>query len=229
MQLKQNTAGQIRSKTLSIWGILCNMSDKKPRKGQTSSTGNRCFSLPICKIRARCLWTISGNKYIRGFVDWYSGWLEAFTVPDKTAEEVAHFFLEEITSGYSTPFQIVTDNGSANINRVKKHTARNEYWSCNYPLLSPQGNSKVEQFQWTLHDVMSKVSHSLDTWDIYLYQILAAITFNINESTKFCPFYLLCNHDPVLLVHNIFKQERRYLGDEPHKMALEQQVICNGK
>ena len=33
----------------------------------------------------------------------------------------------------------------------------------------PQGNSKVNGFHETLHDVMSKkVGDSLDTWDIYL-------------------------------------------------------------
>ena len=62
----------------------------------------------------------------------------------------------------------------------------------------PQGNSKVEHFHQTLHDVMSKkVSDSLDTWDIYLNQALATIMLNINESTKFSPFNLLYNCDPV--------------------------------
>ena len=63
----------------------------------------------------------------------------------------------------------------------------------------PQGNSKIEQFCWTLHDVMSKkVSDSPDTWDIYLNQVLAPIGFNINKVTKFSPFYLLYNCDSVL-------------------------------
>ena len=65
--------------------------------------------------------------YILGFVDWYSGWPEALAVPDKTAETVVHLLLEEIVPRYSTPLQTVTDNGSENINRVKKHTARNDY------------------------------------------------------------------------------------------------------
>ena len=68
-----------------------------------------------------------------------------------------------------------------------------------------------------------KVSDSLDTWDIYLNQVLAAIGFNINESTKFSCFYLLYNHDPVLPIDNILKQRRRSLGEEPHKIGLEQQ------
>ena len=68
-----------------------------------------------------------------------------------------------------------------------------------------------------------KVSDSIDTWDICLNQILAAIRFNINESTKFFPFYLLYNHDPILLIDNILKPRRRYVGKEQHKIGLEQQ------
>ena len=55
---------------------------------------------------------LSGNKYTIRFVDWYSGWPEAFTVPDKTAETVVHLLLEEIIPRYSTPLQRVTDIGS---------------------------------------------------------------------------------------------------------------------
>ena len=40
--------------------------------------------------------TLSGNKYIIAFVDCYSGWPEAFPVPDKTAETVADLIIEQI-------------------------------------------------------------------------------------------------------------------------------------
>ena len=40
--------------------------------------------------------TPSGNMYIIGFSDWYSGWPEAFAVPNKTAETVGHLPLEAI-------------------------------------------------------------------------------------------------------------------------------------
>ena len=66
-----------------------------------------------------------------------------------------------------------------------------------------------------------KVSDSLDTWDIYLYQVLAAIRVNVNESTIFSPFYLVYYHDPVLPIDKILKP-RRYTGGEPHKIGLEQ-------
>ena len=35
--------------------------------------------------------------------------------------QYTHLLLEEIIPRYSTPLQIVTDNGSENINRVMKH------------------------------------------------------------------------------------------------------------
>ena len=162
---------------------------------------------------------------IKKFADRYSGWPGAFPVLDKTAETVAHLLLEEITPWYSTPVQIVTDNGSENINRVMKHTLQEiniSYATTSY--YHPQGNSKIQQFHLTLDDVMSKkVSDSLHTWDIYLKQVLAAIRFNINESTKFSPFYLLFNCDPVLPIDNILKTRRRYLEEEPHKTGLKQQ------
>ena len=40
--------------------------------------------------------SMSGNKYIIAFVDWFSGWPEVFAVPDKTADTVAHLLIEEI-------------------------------------------------------------------------------------------------------------------------------------
>ena len=114
---------------------------------------------------------LSGNKYIIGLVDLYSGWPEAFTVPDKTAETVVHLLFEEIIPRYSAPLQIVIDNGSENINRVMKHTLQEmniSHISTSY--YHPQATSKEEQFQ-TLHDVMSKKVSG--TWDIYLNQVLA--------------------------------------------------------
>ena len=169
--------------------------------------------------------TLSGNKYIISFVDWYSGWPEAFPVPDKSSETVAHLIIDEIIPRHSTPLQIVSDNGSENENKVIKHTLEeNNISHVTTPYYHPQGNSKVERFHRTLHNVMSKrVSENIQTWVIYLNQVLGAIRFNINESTKFSPFYLLYNCYPILPIDNILKPRYRYHGEEPHKIGLQEQ------
>ena len=66
--------------------------------------------------------TLSNSKYIIAFVDWFSGWPEAFAVPDKTADTVAHLLIEEIFPRFGCPLQIVTDNGSENVNKVVRET-----------------------------------------------------------------------------------------------------------
>ena len=38
--------------------------------------------------------SMSGNKYIIAFVDWFSGWPEAFAVPDKTADMLLIYCLK---------------------------------------------------------------------------------------------------------------------------------------
>ena len=66
--------------------------------------------------------TLSGNKYIIAFVDWDSGWPEAFPVPDKTADTVADLIIEQLFPRFGCPLQIVSDNGSGNVNKTVKET-----------------------------------------------------------------------------------------------------------
>ena len=91
-------------------------------------------------------------------------------------------------------------------------------------LYHPQENAKIERFHRTLHDVLSKKwSESVNTLDLYLNQTLAAIRFNINESSKFSPFFLLYNRKVVHPIDKLLKPRRKYHGEVLHKIALEQQ------
>ena len=59
--------------------------------------------------------TLSGNKYIVAFVDRFSGWPEAFVVPDKTADTIAHLLIEEIFPRFGCLLELVMDNGTENV------------------------------------------------------------------------------------------------------------------
>ena len=169
--------------------------------------------------------TMSGNKYIIAFVDWFSGWPEAFAVPDKTADTVAHLLIEEIFPRFGCPLQIVTDNGSENVNKVVQETMMSlNIHHVQTSVYRPQSNAKVERFHRTLHDVLSKkLSENQQTWDLFLNQALAAIWFNISVSSKFSPFFLLYNRDVVLPVDNLMKPRRKYQGEKLHQIALQEQ------
>ncbi|MCG8075689.1 MAG: hypothetical protein JAY75_05545, partial [Candidatus Thiodiazotropha taylori] len=150
---------------------------------------------------------------------------EAFAVPDKTADKVAHLLLEHIFPRFGCPLQIVTDNGTENVNKIVKDVL--DTLKIDHVLTSvyhPQSNAKVERFHRTLHDVLSKrLADDQRTWDLHLNQALAALRFNVSESSKFSPFYLLYNRDVVLPVDNLLKPRRKYHGEELHKVTLQEQ------
>ena len=169
--------------------------------------------------------TMSGNKYIIAFVDWCSGWPEAFPIPDKTGETVADLISDQIFLCFGSCLQLVTDNGMENMNKVVKETlAKLKIGHILTSVYYPQSNAEVERFHRTLHDILAKkVADSPQTWELNLYQALAAIRFNVSESSKFSPFFLLYNKDLVLLIDNLLEPSRKYLGEDYHQIALQEQ------
>ena len=170
--------------------------------------------------------TIYGNNYIIAFVDWFSSWPDAFAVPDKTAFTVAHPLIEEILPRFGCPMQIVTVNGSENVNKVVKETMRSlNIHHVKNSVYHPQSNAKGERLQRTLHYVLSKkLSENQQTWNLYLNQALTAIWFKISVSFKFSPFFLLYNRYVVLLIGNLMKPHQKYHGEKLHQTALQEQL-----
>ena len=140
-------------------------------------------------------------------------------------ETIAHLLIEEIFPIYGSCLQIVTDNGTEFENKTVKETMEALNVSHNtMPYYHPQSNAKVERFHHTLHDILAKlIDDHIDKWHLYLNPALAAIRFNVSESSKYSPFFLLYNRDVVLPLDNLLKPRRKYQGEETHQIALEQQ------
>lgn len=168
--------------------------------------------------------THSGNQYIVTFIDMYSGWPEAFAVPNKKAETVVHLLVDEIFPRFGTPLQLLTDNGPENVNKAMKKTLEDlNVHHVTTSFYHPQSNGKVERFHRTMHDVLAKkIGNNEQSWDVYINQMLAAIRFHVSETTKFSPYYLLYNRDVILPLDNILRPRRIYYGDEHHQLALQE-------
>ena len=168
--------------------------------------------------------TSSGNQYIVTFIDMYSGWPEAFAVPNKKAETVAHLLIDEIFPRFGAPLQLLTDNGPENINKIMKTTLESlNVHHITTSFYHPQSNGKVERMHRTMHNILAKkVGSNAQSWDLYINQMLAAIRFHVSESTNFSPFYLLYNREVILPLDNILRPRRLYYGDEHHDIALQE-------
>ena len=115
-----------------------------------------------------------GNCYLLSFVDWLTGWPEAFVIPDKRAQTVSDVIISEINEVMRETLE------ELNI----QHITTSPY--------NPQSNAKVERFRKTLADVLAKLAeHNGGNSNLFLTQALAAVRFSINETTKFSPYYLV--------------------------------------
>ncbi|OOZ03087.1 hypothetical protein BOW22_11585, partial [Solemya velum gill symbiont] len=156
--------------------------------------------------------SMANNKYIVTFIDQYSSWVECFATPDKTADTIVHLLLEEIFPRFGCPLEILTDNGkefaNAAMREVCKELNIHHVFTSTY---MPSSNAKCERSHRVLIDVLSKkVMEDPTLWDVCLNQSVAALRFNINQSTKFSPFFLVYNRDVVLPLDNLLRPRRKY-------------------
>ena len=172
----------------------------------------------------------SGNKYIISVMDIFSSWVEAFPVPDKTAETAAQIILREIIPRYSCPLHILSDNGTEYRNSIFSHICKHlKIHRIHTSIYRPQSNSKIERFHRVMHDLISK--HLFQTneetaWDTYIPFVLSALRTSTNTSTKFSPHFLLYKQDPIMPLDTLLKPRTKYLGDEEHKLNLQRLHIA---
>ena len=56
--------------------------------------------------------TRNGNRYVVVFADYLTKWIEAFPVPDQTAETIAKLLVEKIICVHGVPEQLLSDRGA---------------------------------------------------------------------------------------------------------------------
>ena len=69
--------------------------------------------------------TLSGNQYILTAIDWYSGYLEAWPLPDKGANGIAHLKFDETFPRYGFPLEVVSDNSKEICNATLENLLNN--------------------------------------------------------------------------------------------------------
>lgn len=72
--------------------------------------------------------------------------------------------------------------------------------------------------------MLAKLSEGVkENWDLFLNQALAAARFSINETSTFSPFYIEFDRDVVLPTDNLLKPQKKYMGEDFHRIMIEKQ------
>ena len=146
--------------------------------------------------------SIKVNRYIATCTNYFSKWIEAEAIPDKTAQTVAKFLLGLICRfGCFSIFH--SDQGRKFVNQPIKTGSNWLVWSTEISsAYHPQSNGLDEWSNQTISRAIVKyVNDQRDDWDEQLQCILFSYRTSVHPSTvyaKFSPFFLIYRPDPVL-------------------------------
>ena len=143
----------------------------------------------------------NGNKYIITCSDYFSKWVEARALPDKSAHSIAKFLLSLICRFGC--FQIChTDQGREFVNELNAKLF--ELAGVSQRISSayhPQSNGLDERINQTISRTLRKyINDEQDDWDQYLDSILFSYRTSKHASTHYSPFFLMYGRDPILPV-----------------------------
>ena len=142
------------------------------------------------------------------FVDHLTKWVEAFAVPNQTAETIAHLLVEEIFCRHGAPQQLLSDRGANFLSELVLEICKFlQIKKINTSGYHPQTNGMVEKFNSTLIGMISKVAESSGKdWDRHLPFLLFAYRVSIHDSTRESPFYLLYGRDARIPSESVLRQ-----------------------
>ena len=101
--------------------------------------------------------TENGNRYVVVFQDYLTKWVEAFAVPNQTAETIAKLLVEEIFCRHGAPEHLLSDRGTNFLSDLVKEVCHLlNVTKVNTSGYHPQTYGLVEKFNSTLINMISK-------------------------------------------------------------------------
>ena len=211
---------------------LCHRDKAKPQSYslQMTEIPDRPFDKITIDLVTECKTSPSGNRHIFTIVDHLTGWLEAFPIPDKTADTIVLMFIKHYLPIHMCPRYIYW---------TKALSLRVSWWitfssklasiisSLHHITLRVMGNWKC--FHKYLKPTLKKLCEKEPTYrEKYINQVLTSYQVTLNLATAETPFFLVYRRDPNLPLHQLLEPMQCFLGDlesgrlniETHWLAL---------
>jgi hypothetical protein len=139
-----------------------------------------------------------GNRYILMAIDYLTGWLEAYPLPNQSTQSIIGAVATKFYPTHGQPLAFVTDNGQGFGSRQWTEFLRQTGVECRHTTPAhPQGNAKVERVNRTLKEILIRLeANRPQDWHVYLPAAVGAYRLSISDATGFSPFFLLYGRNP---------------------------------
>jgi len=133
------------------------------------------------------------NKYLVTFIDHFTKYVEAFPIPDQTAETCARIYASKLVKRHGTGSQLITDQGRSFISPFFQETCK-ILGIRTTPTTSyhPQWNASIQRWHRSIHTGLSHYSNSANNnWDTLKTFYQMAYQAKPNSVTGHSSFFLL--------------------------------------
>ena len=146
----------------------------------------------------------SGNKYIMVVCDYFTKWVEAYSIPDQ--DTVAERFVNDSVCRYGVPRQLHTDQGSNfQSNLFKEMCDLLGIDKTRTTPFHPASDGMVERFNRTMENLLSTyVADDQHDWDLKLPCALMAYRATPHESTQCSPNLMMLGREVELPIDLMF-------------------------
>ena len=140
----------------------------------------------------------NGNKYILTIIDHFTGWGEAYPIPDKTNQAVWNVFSNKFIPCHGVPEVVITDNGKEFC--AHAFTRYLEQIGIDHRRTTPvhpASNGRSERFNKSFKNTLTKLvnNYAID-WEDRVSDVLMAHRHSVSSVTHYTPFFLLYGRRP---------------------------------
>ena len=152
---------------------------------------DRPFDKIAIDLVTDCENSTSGNRHILTVIDHLTGWLEAFPIPDKSADTIVATLINQYLPVHMWPRYILSDNGTEFKNSLMVQVLQQlgivRIFAAPY---HPQSSGKLEVFHKYLKPTLKKLcKKDPSNWDKYINQVLASYRITPKLATAESPFF----------------------------------------
>ena len=158
------------------------------------------FQVTSMDLTGHYLMTPRKNKYILTFIDHFTKYVEAFPIPDQTAETCARVYATQIVTRHGTVSTLITDQGRSFVSTFFKETCRIlKIRKLRTSPYHPISNGMIERLHRSLNTGLSHYVDSANTnWDTLVPFFLMAYRATPHSTTVYSPFHLLHGREMIL-------------------------------
>jgi hypothetical protein len=150
-------------------------------------------------------------------VEYLTKWVEAFALPDQTADTIAKVLVEQVICRFGPSKEILSDRGKNFLSVVMQEVTKifNMRKISTAPY-NPKCDGAAEKFNSTLLKMLSSYTASnQDDWDLHLPYCLYAYRAVEQSTTGFSPFFLMFGREPGLPSDYLFEAPTLEYVDAP--------------